>query len=133
MKTLSLAIAAVGLLATLGCVEQKILITSEPSGALVRVSEVDVGRTPVSIPFTATGDYAITLRMEGYQALKTHANIKPTAYEVPPLDFFAELLPCTFRDQRYLHFKLEKLTLPGDQELILRAQKMRQENMLPPK
>jgi hypothetical protein len=133
MKTLFLAIAAVGLLTTLGCVEQKMTITSEPSGALVRVSDVEVGRTPVTIPFTATGDYAIKLSMEGYQTLKTHANIKPTAYEIPPLDLFAELLPHTFCDQRYVHFKLEKLVMPSDEDLISRAKQMRQENLQPPK
>lgn len=132
MKTFITAIALT-LSTAAGCVEQKMTITSEPSGALVRVSDVEVGRTPVTIPFTAIGDYAIVLRLEGYQTLKTHANIKPTAYEVVPLDLFAELLPYTFRDQRYLHFKLEKLTIPEDQELIRRAQQLRQENLQPPK
>lgn len=132
MKTLIVAIALTLTIAA-GCVEQKMTITSDPPGALVRVSDIEVGRTPVTIPFANIGDYAITLRLEGYQTLKTHANIKPTAYEVIPLDLFAELLPCTFRDQRFLHFKLEKLVLPEDSDLVRRAQQLRKENLQPPK
>jgi hypothetical protein len=133
MRNLPLAMTVLCLLMTLGCVEQKMTITSEPSGALVYVSEQEVGHTPVTVPFTWVGDYAITLRMEGYETLKTHADLKPTAFEVPGVDLFAELLPYTFRDQRYVHFKLEKLVLPGNEELILRAQKMRQDNLKPAK
>ena len=133
MRNLPLVITVACLLTALGCVEQKITITSEPSGALVYVSDQEVGHTPVTIPWTWVGDYAITLRMEGYQTLKTHADLKPTAYEVPPVDFFAELLPHTFSDQRYLHFKMEKLVLPSNEELLLQAQKMREENVHPPK
>ena len=133
MRNLPLVMTVACLLSTLGCVEQKMTITSEPSGALVFVSDQEVGHTPVTIPWTWVGDYAITLRMEGYQTLKTHADLKPTGYEIPPVDLFAELLPYTFRDQRYVHFKLEKLVLPSNEELILRAQKMRQENLQPAK
>ena len=133
MRNLPLAMTVMCLLTTLGCVEQKMTITSEPSGALVYVSEQEVGHTPVTVPWTWVGDYAITLRMEGYQTLKTHADLKPTTYEVPPVDFFAELLPYTFRDQRYVHFKLDKLVLPDNVELIEHARDMRQENLKPGK
>lgn len=133
MKNLLPCIGVCILLGLSGCVEQKMTITSEPAGALVYVSNVEVGYTPVTIPFTWTGDYEIILRREGFQTLKTNANIKPTAYEVPPLDFFAELMPYTFRDHRYLHFKLEQLSLPSDQELVEQAKQMRQENLQPPK
>jgi hypothetical protein len=133
MRNLLPAMTVLCLLMTLGCVEQKMTITSEPSGALVYVSDQEVGHTPVTIPWTWVGDYAITLRMEGCQTLKTHANLKPTAYEVPPVDFFAEMMPQTYTDHRYLHFKLEKLVLPSNDELIQRAQQMRQENVQPPK
>jgi hypothetical protein len=133
MRNLPLAMTVACLLSTLGCVEQKMTITSEPAGALVFVSDQEVGHTPVTIPWTWVGDYSIILRMEGYQTLKTHANLKPTAYEVPPVDFFAELMPKTYSDHRYLHFKLDKLVLPSNDELIQHAQDMRQENVQPPK
>jgi hypothetical protein len=52
-------------------------------------------------------------------------------YEVPPLDFFSAMAPWTYHDERYLHYQLEKLELPGDAELIRRAEEMRQVNLAP--
>ena len=124
-------ILVAGLLAA-GCVEQKMTITSEPSGALVQISDVEVGRTPVTVPFTWIGDYEIILRLDGYQTLKTHANIKATAYEIPPIDLFAEIIPYKYVDQRYLHFKLDKLVIPENRQLIDRAVQLRKENLEPP-
>ena len=127
MKTLTLALTVAAALAA-GCVEQKLTITSEPSDALVYLSGEEIGRTPVTIDFTYVGDYNIVLRQQDYQTLKTHAWIKPTAYEIPGLDLFAELIPYTYRDHRYLHFKLEKLVVPSDEQLIDSARELRQKN-----
>ena len=91
-----------------GCVERELVITSEPSGALVYISDVEVGRTPLRHPFTWYGDYDIILRMDGWETLKTHRNLRMPAYEVPPADLFSHLAPWTYHDTRYLHFKLEK-------------------------
>jgi hypothetical protein len=126
-----LALAAVAGLG--GCLEREMTITSQPPGALVYVSDVEVGRTPVTFPFTWYGDYDIILRLDGYQTLKTHAQINPPPQEVPPLDLFCEIAPWTFRDRRYLDYKLEPYTAPGDEELIQRAQSLRQENLQPVK
>jgi predicted ATPase len=75
-----------------GCVERELTITSQPEGALVYVSDVEVGRTPVTIPFTWYQNYDVILRMDGYQTLKTHARLTPPWYEVPPLDLLQFLL-----------------------------------------
>ena len=106
-------------------------ITSEPPGALVFISDVEVGRTPVTLPFTWYGDYDIILRLEGYDALTTHAAINPPIQEVPPVDLFAEMLPWTFTDQRYLNFTLQKTAWPEDETLIRRAEGLREENLQP--
>lgn len=109
-------------------------ITSEPSGAIVRVSDVEVGRTPVTIPFTWYGDYEITLEREGgYQPIRTHANINMPAYEYPPIDLMSELAPWTYTDHRYLHYRLQKAEEPTDQELIDRALRFRQYTTAPAK
>lgn len=132
MKNLLLTAGVLSLLCV-GCVEQKMTITSEPTGAIVYVSDVEVGRTPVTVPFTWPADYDIVIRKEGCQTLVTHANLKPAAYEIPPMDLFAELWPQKIEDHRYLHFVLDKLVVPSDQDLIKRAQQMRQENIEPVK
>ncbi len=126
MRT-TLHAAAVALVMLAGCIDQKLTITSAPPGAAVWVSDVEKGRTPLIIDYTYTGDYAIELRLDGYQTLKTHANIKPAWYQIPPMDFFAELWPGTIHDHRYLDFTLEKLVLPGNDQLIQHAEELRRE------
>lgn len=123
---LVLAMAAL-LAAGAGCVERKLTITSEPPGAIVSISDVEVGRTPVTIPFTWYGDYEVILRREGgYETLKTHADIKMPLYEVPPFDLMSELAPWTYKDHRYLHYSLKRAAEPTDQELIDRARTFRE-------
>jgi hypothetical protein len=125
MKIAWTAMMAFGAAALCGCVERDITINTEPQGALVMVSEREVGRTPVTIPFTWYGDYDIILRHEGSQTLKTHAMILPPWYEIPPVDLLSYCAPWTYYDHRYLTYKLQKLELPSDQELIRQADKMR--------
>lgn len=114
-----------------GCVEREMNITSEPSGALVFISDKEVGRTPVTVPFTWYGDYDIILRSDGYETLKTHANINAPAYGIPPMDLFTELAPWTIHDRRYLHFKMQEYTPPSDQDLIDRAETLQKRNLEP--
>ena len=116
-----------------GCVERELRITSEPDGVLVFISDVEVGRTPVTVPFTWYGDYDIILRREGYKTINTHANLSPPIYEIPPFDLLSAVAPWTYHDRRYLHYQLSKLVLPSDEELVKRAQMMRQRNLQPVK
>jgi hypothetical protein len=133
MRTLATLILAGLCLMVGGCLERQMTITSQPAGALVYVSDVEVGRTPVTVPFTWYGDYDIILRLDGYEALQTHAKLCPPIYEVPPLDLLSEIAPWTYRDNRYLHYTLRPAVLPQDDELIQRAENMRQENLRPVK
>jgi hypothetical protein len=121
-----LIVIAVGLL---GCVEREITITSEPEGALVYVSDVEVGRTPVTFPFTWYGDYDIILRKEGYETLKTNEQISMPWYEVPPADLFSELAPWLYLDERFFHYELETYQPLSQEELLQRAEEMRQYNI----
>ncbi len=131
-KAIAIAISSV-LLFFAGCVEREMTITSQPEGAVVFVSDVEVGRTPVTIPFTWYGDYDIILRYDGYETLKTHANINPPVYEIPPFDLFSEMAPWTYHDQRYLHYEMANLVLPGDDALVKRAEEMEKINLQPVK
>ena len=115
----------------IGCVEREMTITSEPAGALVFVSDVEIGRTPVTIPFTWYGDYDIILRHDGYETKKTHAKINPPIYEIPPLDLFSAIAPWTYHDRRYLHYKMDTLVLPSDEELVKQAEALQKRNLEP--
>lgn len=130
-QALSITLLAAFALTLAGCVERKMQITSEPDGALVYVSDVEVGRTPVTLPFTWYGDYDVILRRDGYETLKTHADINAPWYELPPLDLFSALAPWTYHDERYLHYELEKLDPPSEEELIERAERLGERNAEP--
>jgi hypothetical protein len=134
-----IALILAGLVATgAGCVERELVITSEPSGAVVWVSDVEVGRTPLRMPFTWYGDYEFILRHEGtdtqqYDTLKTNAHLLPQVYEWPPLDLLSQMAPWTYRDVRYLHFELPPASPPTDEQLLQRAGELREENLQPPR
>jgi hypothetical protein len=116
-----------------GCLERDITITSEPPGAIVDLNDVEIGRTPVTVPYKWHGDYDVLLRLDGYKTLRTHADINVPPQEVVPLDLFSELAPWTYSDHRYLDYRLEELALPSEDQLIQRAEALRAKNLQPVK
>ena len=118
---------------TCGCVERRITFTSEPPGAIVIVSGKEIGRAPVTIPFTWYGDYEVIYRLKGYQTIKTHARINPPWYEYPPLDLFSHMAPWTYRDNRFFHDTMTRLKSVSDEELIERARVLEEKNRQPDK
>jgi len=114
-----------------GCVERELTITSTPPGALVFMSDVEKGRTPLTTDFTWYGDYEIILRHQGYQTLQTHAQINAPLYEIPPFDLMSAIVPWTYHDRRYLHFEMAELAPSSDEKLIKRADAMADRNVQP--
>lgn len=97
------------LLGAPGCVERRLSITSEPSGALVYLNDQEVGRTPVEVPFRFYGTYDVRLEREGYDPLWTEAKAKAPVWEYPPFDLVAEAVPGAKSTVRW-HFELEAST-----------------------
>lgn len=127
----AVALLAVAL-ALAGCVERELTITSEPSGALVYLSDVEVGRTPVTVDFTWYGDYEVILRRDGCETLVTHTNIQPPAYDIPPWDLLSQaFVPWTYRYKVQRHFDLQPLSLPDDESLIRNALELEKANLQP--
>lgn len=115
-------LVALGLIASLagGCVQRTITITSEPSGALVHLNDEEVGRTPLTVPFTFYGVYDVRLEREGYQPLWTQHRAKAPWWEYPGPDLIAEAIP-NAKSQLHWHFALEPAVEPEqvDTELLL--------------
>lgn len=126
MLTIMIAVATAG-----GCIEREMTITSTPPGAIVYISDVEKGRTPVTVEFTWYGDYDIILRHDGYETLKTHAQINPPVYAIPPFDLLSTIAPWTYRDRRYLHFEMRRFVESSSPKLIGRADAMAQRNREP--
>jgi len=128
-----IGLAALPLLLLLGCVEQKLTITSDPPGMLVRVSDEEVGTTPVTMDWVHPGDYEFILSGPGYQTKIDHADLRAQWYEWPVIDFFAAISPFRHVDHRYVHFEMEKLVLPPEQDLVSQGLEMREEATKPVK
>ena len=76
MKPLHSIAAALVLLAGLGgCLERRLLITSDPPGAAVSINDVDLGRTPVEADFTFYGGYDVLVRMDGFEPIRERRDI----------------------------------------------------------
>ncbi len=111
-----------------GCVDREMTITSEPSGARVEISGLDVGTTPLRKSFTWYGVYDIVLSKEGYETKRIAQNVPIPAHQVPPLDLFAELWPATIYDRHEFRYKLEPAKLPTRADLIRQADVLRIKN-----
>ena len=133
MKRACFASLTLVVLATLiptlsGCVRRTLSITTEPPQAVVYLNDQEIGRSEVTTDFLWYGDYEVIIRKEGYETLKTNWDIKAPWYQVIPIDFFAEVLwPGWVHDEHARHFVLEKREDPSAEELIERANALRDE------
>ena len=84
-------LSAVALVAALGgCIQRTITVDSEPQGALVYLNDEEIGRTPVTVPFTFYGVYDVRLEKEGYDTLTTPQKAIAPWWETPGADLVAE-------------------------------------------
>lgn len=126
---LALGCAAIPfLLRPVGCVERSITLETDPPGATVWVNAEEKGKTPLTFPFTFYGTYEFRFEMEGYQTLVVKEDVNAPAYQVFPLDLVTDVfLPGTLHDDKLFAYSLEKQTVTSKEELLDRAQKLREE------
>ena len=111
MKRTGLLAAALLLgLMSAGCVTRRVLITSEPTGAIVYRNGQPLGPTPVEEPFIYYGKYHYRLVHDGYEPTDFYPELIAPWYQYPGIDFVTEnILPWPFRDNPPLHFKLNPI------------------------
>jgi PEGA domain len=107
-----------------GCVERRMVITSEPEGALVTLNDVEVGSTPCEVDFTYFGVYDVRLKKEGFEPLATKAEAKAPFHEWPVIDLVAMAIPVKKRTKVEWHFILEPV-VEDRAMLIQRAEELR--------
>jgi len=118
-------VLAAGAAGLAGCVERQLSITSDPAGALVFLADEEIGRTPLTVDFTWYGDYEVILRQDGYKTLKTHTQITPPVYDIPPWDLVSQaFVPWTYRYHVQRHYTMDPLALPDNEDLIRRAEEL---------
>ncbi len=114
-----------------GCVQRRLTIRTTPPGALVYIGNLEIGKTPCSVSYLWYGVREIKIIKDGYETLTVHQWIGPPWYEIPPIDFVSEnFVPYELRDERTLQFQLiPQRVVPNDQ-LLGRAEVLRQSNRL---
>jgi PEGA domain len=111
-----------------GCVTRRVLITSDPPGAIVYRNGVYLGPTPVEEPFVYYGKYHYRLVHDGYETLDVTQDVPSPWFELPGIDFISEnVIPYTFRDVRPFHYKLEPAIPVRPDDIRTRAEGLRLE------
>jgi len=110
-----------------GCVKKTLTIDSEPRGALVVLNENEVGRTPVTVPFTWYGSYEIILSKQGYETQVVHQRIFAPPHQWIGVDLVTEvLLPFEFKDEKHFTYTLEPTRAVDRSDLIQRGEAVQQ-------
>jgi hypothetical protein len=113
-------------LCAVGCVERRLMVRTNPPGALLYVDDYEIGATPIATNFTYYGNRKIRLVKDGYETLTVVEPIPPPWYQITPLDFFSEnLVPGQIRDQRTLDFQLVPQAVVPPEQLLSRAEALR--------
>jgi hypothetical protein len=109
-----------------GCVQRRLMVRSNPPGALVYVDDYEVGTTPCGVNFTYYGTRKVRLVKDGYETLTVMQSVPTPWYEYVPLDFVSEnLVPGEIRDQRFLDYQLKPQVITPSEQLIARAEELR--------
>ncbi len=104
--------------------QRLITITSDPAGALVHLNDKEVGRTPLTVPFTFYGTYDVRLEADGHDPLWTKQEAVAPWWETPPLDLAAEALGA--KSHLKWHFPMEAEGPRDEQALLGRAEELRE-------
>ncbi len=108
--------------AVAGCVERRVTITTAPPGAMVYFADEEIGRTPLTVPFTWYGDRELIIRLEGYQTLRQHLPLRAPWYDIPPWDVVSQaFVPWTYRHHVRRHYELDPFAARPAATLIEQA------------
>ena len=100
------AVAALTVLALAGCVEQRLVIRSNPPGARAFVNGRLAGETPVTTGFDWYTNYQIHVEHPGYLSVDAREMVRSPWYMWMPLDALTEALPWRVVDERQFAYEL---------------------------
>jgi hypothetical protein len=119
---------ALATLASSGCVSRRLMVNSNPPGAMVLVEGKEQGYTPTGIDFTYYGTRELTLIKDGYETKTQLVPVRAPWYQWPVIEFFSDnFLPGRVTDRQSIQFELEPKQMVPNQELLNRGQSLRSE------
>lgn len=117
-----------------GCVSRRLMVQSNPPGALVLLEGKEVGYTPTAIDFTYYGTREITLIKDGYETLTVLQKVPTPWYQIPGIDFFSDnLLPYRVADRHSFSYSMNPLRqedITPNRGVVDRAQMLRSESQM---
>ena len=127
-RTWGLAGLCLAALTPTGCVSRRLMVQSNPPGAMVLLEGREIGYTPTAVDFTYYGTRELTLIKDGYETSTQQVPVRAPWYQWPGIDFFSDnLLPFRVTDRHSVSFNLEPRQMVPNQELLNRGQMLRNE------
>lgn len=127
LRACLLLLVAVSLLST-GCVRRRLIVRTNPPGALLYVDNQQIGTTPCGVDFTYYGTRELRVVKAGYETQTINQPIPTPWYETPGVDFVSEnLVPWRIRDDRVVNISLPPARMVPTEELISRGEQLRVE------
>lgn len=127
-------VALLLLTAGAGCVSRRLMVQSNPPGALVLLEGKEVGYTPTAVDFTYYGTREITLIKDGYETLTVLQKVPTPWYQIPGVDFFSDnLLPYRIADRHSFSYSMNPLRpedITPNSGVVDRAQMLRSESQM---
>jgi PEGA domain len=128
-----ISLLALAALPAIGCVSRRLMVQSNPPGAMVLMEGREIGLTPTGVDFTYYGTRELTLIKDGYETKTQLVPIRAPWYQLPVIEFFADnFLPGRITDRRSVQFDLEPKRMVPNQELLNRGQALRNEAQFAP-
>ena len=125
---LGLTLLALAALTQTGCVSRRLMVQSNPPGAMVLLEGKEVGYTPTGVDFTYYGTRELTLIKDGYETKTQLVPVRAPWYQWPVIEFFSDnFLPGRVTDRRSVQFEMEPKRMVPNQELLNRGQSLRNE------
>jgi len=129
-KQAILYLAVIGCLMQTGCVRRRLMVRSNPPGAMVYVDNQPIGKTPCATDFTYYGTREIRLVKAGYETLTVNQPLPAPWYQIPPLDFVSEnIVPQKIQDYRTASFNMVPQVIVPTEQLIARGEQLRQSTL----
>jgi PEGA domain-containing protein len=123
-----LVLLALALVTQAGCVSRRLMVQSNPPGAMVLLEGKEVGYTPTGVDFTYYGTRALTLIKDGYETKTQLVPVRAPWYQWPVIEFFSDnFLLGRITDRHSAQFDLEPKRMVPNQELLNRGQILRNE------
>jgi hypothetical protein len=120
----------IGLMVLPGCVRRRLMVRSNPPGAMVYVDNQRIGTTPCATDFVYYGTRELRLVKAGYETYTVNQPIPAPWYEIPPLDFVSENLTWKkIQDFRTVTYDLQPQTIVPTEQLLGRAEELRRSTL----